>query len=75
MALVSIHTSSYVNTCNTGACPAGYLASYIASLLSTIALHVLHTTLPLAQARPHDVEHLPSFRIALHNASTALRYA
>ena len=38
------------------ACP----ASQLASMLSAIARHVLHTTLPLDQARPHDVEHLPS---------------
>ena len=35
-------------------------ASQLASLLSAIAWQVLHTTLSLAQARPHDVEHLPS---------------
>ena len=39
------------------ACP----ASQLASLLSAIARHVLHTALPLTQARPHDVEHFPSF--------------
>ena len=37
-----------------------HVPAQLASLLSTTAWHVLHTTLPLAHARPHDVEHLPS---------------
>ena len=51
-----------------------HVPAQLASLLSTIARHVLHTTLPLTQARPHDVEHLQIVLCNVHYP-TLLRYS